>query len=108
MMYAALLLMLLGFGLGMASRLGVLISASALLVVPSVAVSIACGLSVLDAALATMAVQTIVQGCYFGGSLVRSLGGSFAERSWRKTPALEAASVAKPFMASDSRNRTTR
>lgn len=74
-------LMLLGFGLGIASRLGVLISASALLVVPSVAISIACGLSVLDAALAAMAMQTIVQSCYFGGSLVRSLGGSFAERN---------------------------
>lgn len=81
MMYAAFLLMLLGFGLGMASRLGVLISASALLVVPSVAISIACGLSVLDTALAAMAMQTIVQSCYFGGSVVRSLGGSFAERS---------------------------
>jgi hypothetical protein len=80
MMYAAFLLMLLGFGLGMASRLGVLILASALLVVPSVAISIACGLSVLDAALATMAMLTIVQSCYFGGALLRSLGGSFAER----------------------------
>jgi hypothetical protein len=31
--------------------------------------------------LAAMAMQTIVQSCYFGGSVVRSLGGSFAERS---------------------------
>jgi hypothetical protein len=80
MMYAAVLLMLLGFGLGMTSRLGALVSTSALLVVPSVAVSCAHGLGVLDTALAAMAIQTIVQSCFFGGSLVRILGESPVER----------------------------
>jgi hypothetical protein len=82
MTYAAIALILLGFVIGMTFRLGVLISALALLLVVSLAVSFACGLGFLDAALAVMAVQTIVQASYFGGLLVRAaLAGTLCERS---------------------------
>ena len=82
MTYAAIALILLGFVIGMTFRLRVLISALALLLVLSLAVSLACGLGFLDAALAVMAIQTIVQSSYFGGLLVRAaLAKILCERS---------------------------
>ena len=76
MTYAAFALILLGFAIGMSGSLRVLVSALVLLLVPSVAVSFACGFGTLDAAVAVMAVQTIVQSGFFGGSLVREVVGS--------------------------------
>ena len=72
MMYVAITLVLLGFVIGMALRLSALVSALVLLLVPSAAVSFAYGLDFLEAAFAVMAMQTIVQSSYFGGSLVRA------------------------------------
>jgi hypothetical protein len=80
MTYAAIALILLGIVIGMTFRLGVLISALALLLVLSLAVSFACGLGFLDAALAVMAIQTIVQSSYFVGLLVRA-SETLCERS---------------------------
>lgn len=72
MTYAAVAIAVLGFVVGIAFRLRVLLSVLALLLVVSVVFSFACGFGFLSTALAVMAMQTIVQASYFLGLLVRA------------------------------------
>jgi hypothetical protein len=71
--YAAIILVLIGFALGALFRLKVLITILALLLVPSIAFSIASGFSFLDTALTVMIVQSITQGSYFLGLVARTV-----------------------------------
>jgi hypothetical protein len=81
MTYAAVALTLLGLLFGVAFRLRTLIWFLALLVVASAAFSLNCGFGFLDTALAVMAVQTIVQGSFFAGLLIRAaIGAAVRER----------------------------
>ena len=73
MVDAAIALAILGVAVGVAFRLKILLSILALLLVVSVAFSIARGFTFLDTALTIMAVQSIVQGCYFLGLVVRAV-----------------------------------
>ena len=82
MTYAAVALALLGFVIGVAFRLSTLLWFLTLLLVASGAFFFAYGFGFLEAALAVMGVQTIAQGSYFGGLLVRAaLGAAVSERS---------------------------
>jgi hypothetical protein len=72
MTYAAVALALSGFVVGVAFRLRALLWFLALLLLASVVFSFTYGFSFLNAALAVMAVQAIVQGSYFVGLLVRA------------------------------------
>jgi hypothetical protein len=69
---AAVALALLGFTVGMLFRLSILLSVLALLLMVSMVCSLAEGFSFLNAALTIMAVQTVVQGTYFLGLVVRA------------------------------------
>jgi hypothetical protein len=69
---AAIALAILGFTVGTLFRLTILLLILALLLVASVAFSLAYGFNFLDTALTIVAVQTIVQGSYFLGLLVRA------------------------------------
>jgi hypothetical protein len=71
--YAAIILALIGFGIGALFRLKVLIAILVLLLVPSIVFSIANGFSFLDTALTIMSVQTITQGSYFLGVVARTV-----------------------------------
>ena len=70
---AAVALALLGFAVGALFRLRILLSILALLVVVSIVFSLARGFGFLNTALTIMAVQTIVQGSYFLGLVIRAL-----------------------------------
>ena len=70
---AAIALAILGFAVGVAFRLKVLLSILGLLLVASMVFSLTRGFSFLDTALTIMAVQCIVQACYFLGLVVRAL-----------------------------------
>lgn len=70
---AAVALALLGFAIGALFRLRILLSILALMVVISIVFSLARGYGFLDTALTIMAVQTIVQGSYFLGLVIRAL-----------------------------------
>ena len=72
MTYAAVALTLFGFVVGLVFQLRTLLWCLALLVLASGAFSFASGFGFPDAALAVVAVQTIVQGSYFAGLLARS------------------------------------
>ncbi|KRR03132.1 hypothetical protein [Bradyrhizobium valentinum] len=72
MTYAAVALAILGFVFGMAFRVRALLWFLALLLVVSVVFSFVYGFGFLNAALAVMAAQMIVQGSYFGGLVVRA------------------------------------
>jgi hypothetical protein len=71
--YAAIALAILGFAVGVAFRLQILLSILGLLLVVSVVFSLARGFTFLDTALMIMVVQTIVQGSYFLGLVVRAV-----------------------------------
>jgi hypothetical protein len=68
----AIALAILGFAVGVAFRLKVLLPILALLLVASIAFSIERGFGFLGTALTIMAAQSIVQGSYFLGLLVRA------------------------------------
>jgi hypothetical protein len=70
---AAVALALLGFAVGMLFRLRILLSVLALLLVFALAFSLAHGFAFLDTALTIMTAQTIVQGSYFLGLVIRAL-----------------------------------
>jgi hypothetical protein len=72
MTYVAVALALLGFVVGVAFRLRALLWLLALLLLASVVFFFTYGFGFLNAALAVMAVQAIVQGSYFVGLLVRA------------------------------------
>jgi hypothetical protein len=73
MVDAAIALAILGFAVGVVFRLKILLSILALLLVVSVAFSLARDFTFLDTALTVMAVQSIVQGCYFLGLVLRAM-----------------------------------
>jgi hypothetical protein len=70
---AAVALAILGFAIGVLFRLRILLSVLALLLVVSIVFSLARDFSFLDTALTIMVVQTIVQGSYFLGLVIRPL-----------------------------------
>ena len=70
---AAVVLAILGFAVGMLFRLEVLLPILGLLLIASVVFSLTHGFTLLDTALTIMAAQTIVQGSYFLGLVVRSI-----------------------------------
>ena len=70
--YAAFSLAILGVAVGAVFRLKILLSILALLLLVSIVFSLARGFNFLDTALTIMAVQTIVQGSYFFGLVVRA------------------------------------
>jgi hypothetical protein len=70
---AAITLAMLGFGVGVVFRLKILLPILALLLVVSMAFSLARGFTFLDTALTITAVQSIVQGSYFLGLVVRAV-----------------------------------
>jgi len=73
MVDVAIALAILGFAVGVVFRLKILLSVLAALLVVSVALSLARGFTFLDTALTVMAAQSIVQGCYFLGLVVRAV-----------------------------------
>ncbi len=70
---AAVALAILGFAVGVLFRLKILLLIVALLLVASIVFSLTHGFTLLDTALTIMAAQTIVQGSYFLGLVVRSI-----------------------------------
>lgn len=73
MEYAAIILALVGFLTGVLFRLRFLMVVLALLLVLSLIFSVASEFSFLETALTIMAAQTIAQGSYFLGLIVRSV-----------------------------------
>lgn len=71
--YAAIVLAILGFAVGVAFRLKILLSIIALLLVVSIAFSLGHGFTFLDTALTIMGAQTILQGSYFLGLVIRAV-----------------------------------
>ena len=69
---AAIALAILGFAVGVAFRLKVLLAILGLLLVASMVFSLTRGFSFLETALTIMAAQCIVQVCYFLGLVVRA------------------------------------
>ncbi len=69
---AAVALAVLGFAVGLVFRLKVLLPILALLLIGSIGFSLERGFSFLETALTIMVAQSIVQGCYFLGLLVRA------------------------------------
>jgi hypothetical protein len=69
---AAIALAVLGFAVGLVFRLKVLLPILALLLIGSIGFSLERGFSFLETALTIMVVQSIVQGSYFLGLLVRA------------------------------------
>ena len=73
MVYAAIALALVGAAVGLMFRLKVLLPVLGLLLVVSVVFSLERGFSFLDTALTIMVVQTILQGGYFLGLVIRAV-----------------------------------
>jgi hypothetical protein len=69
---AIIALAILGFAVGVLFRLKILLAILALLLLASIAFSLACGFSFLGTALTIIVVQSVVQGSYFVGLLVRA------------------------------------
>jgi hypothetical protein len=69
--YAALVLAMMGFAIGTRFRIKVLLPVLVVLLLVSIATSVARGFSILEAALTVFVVQTIVQCSYFAGLLAR-------------------------------------
>ena len=70
---AAVALALLGFAVGALFRLRILLPILALLLMVSIVFSLARGLTFLDTTLIIVAAQTILQGSYFLGLVIRAL-----------------------------------
>jgi hypothetical protein len=70
---AAIALAILGFAVGAVFRLRILLTICALLLVVSITFSVGRGFTFLETALAIIAAQSIVQGSYFLGLVVRAL-----------------------------------
>jgi hypothetical protein len=73
MEYAAIVLGILGVTVGVVFRLKVLLPIVALLLVVSVIFSLARGFTFLETALTIMVAQTILQGSYFLGLVIRAI-----------------------------------
>ncbi|HWO38101.1 MAG TPA: hypothetical protein VNO32_55710 [Candidatus Acidoferrum sp.] len=73
MVYAAIALALVGAAVGLVFRLKILLPVLGLLLVVSVVFSLGRGFSFLDTALTIMVVQTILQGSYFLGLVIRTV-----------------------------------
>jgi hypothetical protein len=73
MVYAAIALALVGAAVGLVFRLKTLLPVLGLLLVVSVVFSLDRGFSFLDTALTIMVVQTILQGSYFLGLVIRAV-----------------------------------
>jgi hypothetical protein len=73
MVDAAIALAILGFAVGVVFRLKILLSILAVLLVVSVAFSLARGFTFLNTAFTIMAALSIVQGCYFLGLVARAM-----------------------------------
>ena len=73
MEYAAIALGILGAAVGVVFRLKVLLPIIALLLLASIAFSLARGFSFLDTALTIFAAQAILQGSYFLGFVIRAI-----------------------------------
>jgi hypothetical protein len=73
MVYAAIALAIVGVAVGLAFRLKTLLPVLALLLVASVVFSLSRGFSFLETALTIMVVQTILQGSYFLGLVIRAV-----------------------------------
>jgi hypothetical protein len=70
---AAVALAIMGFAVGVLFRLKILLLILALLLMASIVFSLTRGFTFLDTALTIMAAQTIVQGSYFLGLVVRAV-----------------------------------
>jgi hypothetical protein len=73
MEYATIALAILGVGVGTVFRLKVLLPIIGLVLLASVAFSLASGLSFLDTALTILVAQAILQGSYFLGLTIRAI-----------------------------------
>ena len=73
MVYAAIALALMGVAVGLMFRLKILLPVLGLLLVVSVVFSLERGFSFLDTALTIIVVQTILQGSYFLGLVIRAV-----------------------------------
>src|SRR5713101_393733 len=73
MVYAAIALALVGAAVGLVFRLKILLPVLGLLLIVSVVFSLDRGFSFLDTALTIMVVQTILQGSYFLGLVIRAV-----------------------------------
>ena len=76
MVYAAIALASVGVAVGLMFRLKILLPVLGLLLVVSVVFSLERGFSFLDTALTIMVVQTILQGSYFLGLVIRAVFAS--------------------------------
>jgi fumarate reductase subunit D len=73
MEYSAIALAILGVAVGVVFRLRMLLPIVALLLVVSIAFSLARGFSFLDTALTVIVAQAILQGSYFLGLVIRAI-----------------------------------
>ena len=73
MVYAAIALAFVGAAVGLVFRLKILLPVLGLLLIVSIAFSLERGFSFLDTALTIMVVQTILQGSYFLGLVIRAV-----------------------------------
>jgi len=73
MVYAAIALAFVGAAVGLVFRLKILLPVLGLLLIVSVAFSLERGFSFLDTALTIVVVQTILQGSYFLGLVIRAV-----------------------------------
>ena len=78
--YAAFALALVGFTVGLAFRLKVLLFVIALLLLVSIVFSIGAEFSFLDALVTVMAAQTIIQGSFFLGLVARAVIAPYGVR----------------------------
>jgi hypothetical protein len=78
--YAAIALAMLGLAVGIMFRLQVLLIVIALLLLSSIVFAFGSGLGFFDGLLTIMVVQTVVQGSYFLGLIMRSALTSQASR----------------------------
>lgn len=74
--YIALALAFAGFAVGMVFRLHILLLVVAILLLLSILFSIGSQFGFLDTLITVMAVQTIVQGCFFLGLMARTIMAS--------------------------------
>jgi hypothetical protein len=82
MVYAAIMLAILGIAVGLVFRLTILLAILGLLLVVSILFSLGHGFNFLDTALTIMVVQTILQCSYFLGLVFRS-ALTTGHRFWR-------------------------
>lgn len=109
MEYAAVILAIVGFAVGLTSRMKVLLPVVGVLFLASLGFSIGQGFTFLESALTLIVAQTILQTCYFLGLIARAIFYSAQNSGTRGAPPPAAArSSAKVFDTPSKTHRLPR